>query len=74
MTPLFSPDPEQAAVLSHADGALLVTGGAGTGKSATLRERFAALVEGGADPERIALVVGSRRARGAGGPPPPPTR
>lgn len=30
-----------------------------------LRERFAQLVESGADPERIALVVGSRRARQA---------
>ena len=28
-----------------------------------LRERFARLVESGADPERVALVVGSRRAR-----------
>jgi superfamily I DNA/RNA helicase/RecB family exonuclease len=28
-----------------------------------LRERFARLVEDGADPERVALVVGSRRAR-----------
>ena len=42
-----------------------MAGAAGTGKSAVLRERFARLVEGGADPERIALVVGSRRARQA---------
>lgn len=55
----------QEAVLSHGAGALLVTGAAGTGKSSILRERFARLVEGGADPERIALVVGSRRARQA---------
>ena len=46
-------------------GALLVTGAAGTGKSSVLRERFARLVEGGADPERVALIVGSRRARQA---------
>jgi superfamily I DNA/RNA helicase len=52
-------------VLAHPSGGLLVTGGAGTGKSAVLRERFARLVEGGADPERVALVVGSRRARQA---------
>ena len=44
---------------------MLVTGGPGTGKSSVLRERFARLIEGGADPERIALVVGSRRARDA---------
>ena len=42
---------------------MLVTGGAGTGKTAALRERFARLIEAGAQPERVALVVGSRRAR-----------
>jgi superfamily I DNA/RNA helicase len=52
-------------VLVHGAGALLVTGAAGTGKSSVLRERFARLVEGGADPERVALIVGSRRARQA---------
>ena len=59
----FEPDPRQLEVLDHADGAMLVSGGSGTGKTAVLRERFARLVEGGADPERVALVVGSRRAR-----------
>jgi superfamily I DNA/RNA helicase/RecB family exonuclease len=59
----FEPDPRQRAVFDHADGAMLVSGGSGTGKTAVLRERFARLVEGGADPERVALVVGSRRAR-----------
>ena len=63
MDPPFSPDDRQTAVLSHGTGALLVTGSAGTGKSAVLRERFAQLVEDGADAERVALVVGSRRAR-----------
>lgn len=62
MTP-FSPDPRQAEVLAHQAGSLLVTGVAGTGKTAALRERFAGLIEGGADPERVALVLGSRRAR-----------
>ena len=52
-------------MLAHASGGLLVTGGAGTGKSAALRERFARLVEGGADPERVALVVGSGGGGGA---------
>lgn len=65
MNPPFSPDARQEAVLGHRDGALLVTGAAGTGKSSSLRERFAVLVENGADPERVALVVGSRRARQA---------
>ena len=47
-------------MLTHADGALLVTGMQGTGKTAVLRERFATLIEGGADPER---VPGRRIAR-----------
>src|SRR5438093_5766143 len=58
------PDPDQAAVLAHHRGPLLVTGGQGTGKTAVLRERFARLVEGGADPDRVALVVRTRPARG----------
>jgi superfamily I DNA/RNA helicase len=65
VNPPFSPDERQEAVLDHETGALLVTGAAGTGKSSVLRERFAMLVEGGANPERMALVVGSRRARQA---------
>jgi superfamily I DNA/RNA helicase len=65
VNPPSSPDAAQDAVLSHATGALLVTGAAGTGKSSVLRERFARLLEGGADPERVALIVGSRRARQA---------
>ena len=63
MTSPFSPDPDQERVLAHRTGALLVTGVAGTGKTAVLVERFARLLEGGADPERVAFVVGSRRAR-----------
>lgn len=59
----FRPDPAQAEVIAHERGPLLVAGAAGTGKSVALRERFARLLEAGADPERTALIVGSRRAR-----------
>ncbi|MEP7059721.1 MAG: ATP-dependent DNA helicase [Actinomycetota bacterium] len=63
MNPSFSPDPRQRVILEHARGPLIVTGGAGTGKTTALRERLATLIEAAADPERVALVVGSRRAR-----------
>jgi superfamily I DNA/RNA helicase/RecB family exonuclease len=43
-------------------GRWLVTGPPGTGKTEALRERFATLVSRGADPERIALFVLTRRA------------
>ncbi|MEP6759445.1 MAG: ATP-dependent DNA helicase [Actinomycetota bacterium] len=58
-------DAAQDAVLAHPSGALLVTGGAGTGKTSVLRERFARLIEDGAEPERVVLVLGSRGARDA---------
>jgi superfamily I DNA/RNA helicase len=59
----YVPDADQRRVLEHGSGPLLVTGSSGTGKTTVLRERFARLIETGADPERVALVVGSRRAR-----------
>src|SRR5438094_5513888 len=62
----FDPDAQQALVLGHDRGALLLTGDPGTGKTAVLRERFARLIDGGADPERVALVVRTRAARAAG--------
>jgi superfamily I DNA/RNA helicase/RecB family exonuclease len=61
----FEPDPQQAEVLQHARGPLLVTGGPGTGKTTVVRERFARLIEAGQDPERVALVVRSKQARAA---------
>jgi superfamily I DNA/RNA helicase/RecB family exonuclease len=59
----FLPDERQGAVLAHDRGPLLVTGAPGTGKTAVLRERFARLIEGGADPERVGLVVRSGEDR-----------
>ena len=63
MTSPLSPDPQQARVLAHRARRRARDRRPGTGKTAVLRERFARLLEGGADPERVALVVGSRRAR-----------
>ena len=57
------PDPDQQRVLEHESGPLLVTGTAGTGKTWVLRERFARLIEAGEAPERMALVLRSKRAR-----------
>ncbi|MEX0756050.1 MAG: ATP-dependent DNA helicase [Actinomycetota bacterium] len=64
MTPRL-PDDDQRRVLDHGVGPLLVTGAPGTGKSTVLRERFLHLVERG-EAERVALIVGSRRARDEG--------
>ena len=64
-TTAFQPDPQQLQVLDHRRGPLLVTGAPGTGKTVVLQEPFARLIESGADPERVTLVVRSRAARGA---------
>ena len=61
--PPFDPDARQTQVFDHAEGTLLVWGDHGTGKTVTLRERFARLLGSGADPERTVLVVGSARAK-----------
>jgi superfamily I DNA/RNA helicase/RecB family exonuclease len=59
----YSPDAQQQRVLEHASGPLLATGAFGCGKTWVLRERFLNLISRGADPDRVALVVGSRHAR-----------
>ncbi|XEC32929.1 UvrD-helicase domain-containing protein [Streptomyces fradiae] len=55
-------DAAQRAVVDHADGALLVLAGPGTGKTTTLVEAVAARVEAGADPERLLVLTFSRKA------------
>ena len=58
----LEPDPEQQQIVDHPAGALLVTGGPGSGKTWALRERFARLIESGTDPEKVALFTLTRRA------------
>ncbi len=66
--PAFELNPEQRLAVDHAIGSadgfppLLVIAGAGSGKTAMLAHRVAALVLAGADPKRIMLATFSRRA------------
>ena len=58
-------DPPQRAVVEHRDGALLVLGGPGTGKTTTLVEAVAARVAEGVPPDRLLVLTFSRRMAGA---------
>jgi DNA helicase-2/ATP-dependent DNA helicase PcrA len=53
---------DQLRAVTHPAGPLLVTGGAGTGKSSVLVARFAHLVEQGAAPEHVLLLSQSAAA------------
>ncbi|MEV4664671.1 ATP-dependent DNA helicase [Micromonospora echinofusca] len=55
-------DPHQAEIVAHTAGPMLVLGGPGTGKTATLVEAVAARVAEGVDPERILVLTFGRRA------------
>ncbi|HET8657928.1 MAG TPA: ATP-dependent DNA helicase [Micromonosporaceae bacterium] len=57
-------DEVQRRVVQHDDGPLLVLGGPGTGKTATLVEAVAARVAGGMEPPRILVLAFNRRAAG----------
>jgi DNA helicase-2/ATP-dependent DNA helicase PcrA len=52
----------QRRAVTHEGGPLLVLGGAGTGKTRVLVERFAWLVDQGVPPEDVLLVAGSAAA------------
>ncbi|MDT0533240.1 ATP-dependent DNA helicase [Micromonospora sp. DSM 115977] len=54
-------DPRQVEIVAHTDGPMLVLGGPGTGKTATLVEAVAARVAEGVDPERILVLTFGRR-------------
>ena len=56
--------PQRDAV-THRDGRLVVLGGAGTGKTRVIEERFGWLVSEGREPGRIALVCPSAGAADA---------
>jgi DNA helicase-2/ATP-dependent DNA helicase PcrA len=57
--------PEQRAAVEHAGGPLLVLGGAGTGKTTLLAERFLHLVRGDAPPESLLVLCYSTAAADA---------
>ncbi|MEV0649720.1 ATP-dependent DNA helicase [Phytomonospora sp. NPDC050363] len=57
----YVPDETQRAVIDHDAGPLLVLGGPGTGKTATLVESVAARVASGVAPERILVFTFGRR-------------
>jgi DNA helicase-2/ATP-dependent DNA helicase PcrA len=51
--------PAQREAVTAPSGRVLIVGGAGSGKTTVLRERFLRLVSGGAQPERIWIVCAS---------------
>ena len=55
-------NPAQRRAVDHTGGALLISAGAGTGKTRTLVSRLARLLDDGVPPERVLLVTFSRRA------------
>jgi DNA helicase-2/ATP-dependent DNA helicase PcrA len=57
--------PEQRAAVEHSGGPLLILGGAGSGKTTVLEERFLHLVRGGAAPESLLVLCSSTAAADA---------
>jgi DNA helicase II / ATP-dependent DNA helicase PcrA len=57
--------PEQRAAVEHPGGPLLILGGAGTGKTTVLAERFVHLVAAGAPPESLLVLCFSTAAADA---------
>ena len=59
---MSDPNQEQAAVLSHLDGTLLVLAPAGTGKTRLMADRLAAVIAKGLPPEKTLGVTFTNRA------------
>ena len=63
MTP-FSPTPEQAKIIGHGPESLRISAGAGTGKTTTIVQRLASMVEQGGDPARALGITFTNKAAG----------
>lgn len=59
---VFRPTQEQATIIAHDDGHAIVSAVAGSGKSATLVERVAHLIERGASPRAILILMFNKSA------------
>lgn len=58
-------DEAQLTAVEHGAGPLVIAAGAGTGKTRTLTARVARLLEAGVPPERVLLLIFTRRAAAA---------
>lgn len=58
----MSLNPAQRAAVDHGHGPLLINATAGSGKTRTITERTAALIERGVDPDRLLLVTFTNKA------------
>ena len=63
VVPLAGLTEPQRAAAAHPDGALMVLGGAGSGKTTVLAHRFAWLASAATRPDRVLMLVHSARAR-----------
>lgn len=58
----LAPSPEQLAAITAGGGDVIVTAGAGTGKTRTLVVRYLRLLEEGASPRRVVAITYTRKA------------
>ncbi len=60
----FSPTPEQADIIGYGPEPLRISAGAGTGKTTTIVQRLASMVERGGDPTRALGITFTNKAAG----------